>query len=124
MTGFSQTPFAQRYHDEKRSEQALMRSHISKANAEDDSDGDDVPALLRMHVPDHLPGSPLCPIEPTNYQSSGRRICLLHGSRKSMLASAQKRKSKVGGGQRGSLTGTVKREPEIVFNSGDGGGRL
>lgn len=106
-----------------------MRSHISKALAEDDSDvfDDDARALLRADVPDHLPGSPLCPLD-ANHRDGGKGICPLHGSRKTMaMTSAVKmRKGRVGvAGQRGSLTGGVgKREPEIVFDSGDGSGRF
>lgn len=96
-----------------------MRALISKALAEDDSGGEDAEALLRTHVPDHLPGSPLCPLDVRN-RAGGKSICPLHGSRKTMQDAAQKRRSKVGG-QRGSLTPAVKREPEIVFDSGDGG---
>jgi hypothetical protein len=117
VTGFTQTPFATRYYDEKRSEQAVMRAHISKALAEDDSGGEDADALLRTHITDHLPGSPLCPLHVRN-KTGGKSICPLHGSRKTMQDLALKRKGRVGG-QRGSLTG-VKREPEIVFDSGDG----
>ena len=96
-----------------------MRALISKALAEDDSGGEDAEALLRTHVPDHLPGSPLCPLDVRN-RTGGKSICPLHGSRKTMQDAAQKRRSKVGG-QRASLTPAVKREPEIVFDSGDGG---
>ena len=122
MTGFSQTPFATRYHDTKLNEQAIMRAHISKARAEEDSDCEDVDAeaLLRMDVPDHLPGSPLCPLH-AMHKSGGKSICPLHGSRKTMLDQALKRRSKVGG-PRASLVWS-KREPEIVFDSGDGSGR-
>lgn len=97
-----------------------MRAHISKALAEDDSDCEDADELLKIDVPDHLPGSPLCPLRPT-HKSGGRSICPLHGSKKTMLDSAQKRKGKANG-PRGSLAGQ-KREPEIVFDSGDGTGR-
>ena len=103
-----------------------MRSLISKALADEDSDIDEAEAWANADVPDHLPGSPLCPLD-AKHKSGGRGICPLHGTRKAMvLASAQKRKSRVGGvvgGQRGSLTG-AKREPAIVFDSGDGGGRF
>jgi hypothetical protein len=121
VTGFSQTPFTTRYHDAKRNEQAIMRAHISKACADEDSDCEDVDvqALLRMDVPDHLPGSPLCPLH-VMHQSGGRSICPSHGTRKTMLNQALKRKSKVGG-PRASLVWS-KREPEIVFDSGDGSG--
>lgn len=101
-----------------------MRAHISKAVAEDDSDCEDVDAeaLLRLDVPDHLPGSPLCPLH-VLHRSGGKGICPLHGSRKTMLSQTMKRKSKVGGGwPRASLVWS-KREPEIVFDSGDGSGR-
>lgn len=96
-----------------------MRALISKALAEDDSGGEDAETLLRTHVPDHLAGSPLCPLDVRN-KTRGKSICPQHGSRKTMQDAAQKRRSKVGG-QRGSLTPAVKREPEIVFDSGDGG---
>ena len=99
-----------------------MRALISKALAEDDSGGEDAEALLRTHVPDHLPGSPLCPLDARN-RMGGRSICPLHGSRKTMVELAMKRRSRAGG-QRASLTPAVgKREPEIVFDSGDGGRR-
>lgn len=95
-----------------------MRALISKALAEDDSAGEDEDTLLRTHVPDHLPGSPLCPLDERN-KTGGKSICPLHGSRKTMQHLAQKRRLRAGG-QRGSLTLVVKREPEIVFDSGDG----
>ena len=101
-----------------------MRAHISKARADEDSDCEDVDAeaLLRLDVPDLLPGSPLCPLHAMNARSSlGKSICPLHGSRKTMLDQALKRKSRVGG-PRASLVWS-KREPEIVFDSGDGSGR-
>ena len=101
-----------------------MRAHISKARADEDSDCEDVDAeaLLRLDVPDHLPGSPLCPLHAMNARSSlGKSICPLHGSRKTMLDQVLKRKSRVGG-PRASLVWS-KREPEIVFDSGDGSGR-
>lgn len=101
-----------------------MRAHISKARAEEDSDYEDVDAeeLLRLDVPDHLPGSPLCPLHVVNAGSRrGKSICPLHGSRKTMFDQALKRKSKVGG-PRASVVWS-KREPEIVFDSGDGSGR-
>lgn len=97
-----------------------MRALISKALAEDDSGGEDADALLRTHVPDHLPGSPLCPLDVRN-KTGGKGICPLHGSRKTMQDLALKRRSNRMGGQRASLTPAVKREPEIVFDSGDGG---
>jgi hypothetical protein len=95
-----------------------MRALITKAIAEDDSGGEDADVLLRTHVPDHLPGSPLCPLDVRN-KTGGKSICPLHGSRKTMQDFAQRRKGRAGG-QRASLTSAVKREPEIVFDSGDG----
>lgn len=96
-----------------------MRALISKALAEDDSGGEDAEALLRTHVPDHLLGSPLCPLDVRN-KTGGKSICPLHGSRKTAQDLALKKRSRTGG-QRVSLTPAVKREPEIVFDSGDGG---
>ena len=97
-----------------------MRALISKALAEDDSGGEDEDTLMEMHVPDHLPGSPLCPLSP-KHKSGGKSLCPLHGSRKTMQELAQRRKGRVGG-HKGSLTLQAnKREPEIVFDSGDGG---
>jgi hypothetical protein len=87
-----------------------MRALISKALAEDDSSGEDADTLLRTHVSDHFPGSPLCPLDVRN-KTGGKSICPQHGSRKTMQDAALKRKSKAGG----------QREPEIVFDSGDGG---
>jgi hypothetical protein len=95
-----------------------MRAHISKALADDDSGAEDADTLLQTHVPDHLPGSPLCPLDGRN-KTGGKSICPLHGSRKTMMDLALKRKGKGVVGQRASLVG-VKREPEIVFDSGDG----
>ncbi|RYZ65408.1 MAG: hypothetical protein EOP09_14320, partial [Proteobacteria bacterium] len=41
-------------------------TELSKALAEDDSGGEDAETLLRTHVPDHLAGSPLCPLDVRN----------------------------------------------------------
>lgn len=96
-----------------------MRALISKALAEDDSGGEEADALLRTHVPDHLPGSPLCPLDVRN-KTGGKGICPLHGSRKTVQDLVLKRRGRMVG-QRASLTPAVRREPEIVFDSGDGG---
>jgi hypothetical protein len=98
-----------------------MRALHTKAIAEDDSGAEDADVLLRTHVPDHLPRSPLCPLDVRN-KTGGKSICPQHGSRKTMQDLAHRRKVRAGG-QRASLTPAVKREPEIVFDSGDGNGK-
>lgn len=100
-----------------------MRALISKALAEDDSGGEDEDALMEMHVPDHLPGSPLCPLDP-KHKSGGKSLCPLHGSRKTMQELAQRRKARTGGHKASFTAQAVKREPEIVFDSGDGSQRF
>lgn len=122
-----------------------MRSHVSRQAAaaleesdfEDEAEDEDeklLPPLRRcvdVDVPDHLAGSPLCPLEGGRGGGGGvgggRGICPLHGGRKGTgMGMGRKGRARLGGGQRGSLTGgtTGKREPEIVFDSGDGTGRF
>lgn len=88
-----------------------MRSHINRALASDHLGDDDDGIGSDMDVPDHLPGSPLCPLD-SRQKHSGNSVCPLHGRKKDVMAAKVKADAK----RMGSL-GTARREPEIVFDS-------
>ncbi|KAF2141427.1 uncharacterized protein K452DRAFT_288123 [Aplosporella prunicola CBS 121167] len=50
---------------------------------QDDTGGGDVD--FEWDVPEHLPGSPLCPLSP-KHKSGGKGICVYHGRRKTKRA--------------------------------------
>ena len=90
-----------------------MRAHIARARALDE---DFVGLMFDYDVPDHLPGSPLCPLD-ARHKYGGNSICPLHGRKKDAIAA--KDKANKAEAKRLSL-GTqaqARREPEIVFDS-------
>jgi hypothetical protein len=42
------------------------------------------PASFVLDIPEHLPGSPLCPMSPL-HKSSGKGVCPLHGRRRTIV---------------------------------------
>lgn len=44
--------------------------------------GDILPPNFELDAPEHLPGSPLCPMDP-KHKSGGTEICVYHGRRDS-----------------------------------------
>jgi len=68
--------------------------------AESSDSEDDVQDEDRFHwdVPEHLPGSPLCPLSP-KHKSGGKGICVYHGRQKSKAGS-------------GSLKGMLTDKPQ------------
>lgn len=85
MTDFSQTPYAQRYHDSARANRSVLRSIIDRDLADEGEDlqtagRKGVGAVFELDVPDHLPNSPLCPLD-RRHRSGGKSICPLHGRR-------------------------------------------
>ena len=150
VTNFEQTPFSQRYGDARRAEMSVIRSLIDEAldsDAEGEGESDECKWLhaseFALSVPDHLPNSPLCPLNP-QHQTGGKSICPLHGRRRkhaptrsstarssgtTVLAGGAGLAGEAGlaGGAGGTgLTGKteVKRGPTIVFESDDPGAPL
>lgn len=103
VTDFQQTPFSQRYGDTRRTKMSRMRTYLDEALKE--SEDDDAAALLIFDVPEHLPNSPLCPLNP-KHPSGGKAICPVHGRRKTILATSPA----------GSLAHKSERQsPKIMF---------
>ena len=100
VTHFEQTPFTQRYGNTIKAERSLIKSYIEEALNDDDND--DVQLGFELDVPDHLPNSPLCPLNP-KHKSGGRAICPLHGRKKRLSPMVSR--------------ATTKVEPRIVYES-------
>jgi hypothetical protein len=79
VTNFMQTPYAQRIANTKRAEANHIRALVDEAL--DDDDDNDTIFGFELDVPDHLPNSPLCPLNP-KHKSGGKAICPLHGRRR------------------------------------------
>jgi len=82
VTGFQQTSFSQRYGNTKRAESSRIRALLDEAlNDDGDDDDNDTQIGFELNVPDHLPSSPLCPLNP-KHRSGGTAICPLHGRKR------------------------------------------
>lgn len=103
VTNFEQTPYSQRYGNTKRAETLQIRSCIE--DALEDEDNDTQPGF-DFDVPEHLPNSPLCPL------NAKHTICPLHGRRKKAVSPNERKVKPV-----------VKRGPTIVFEGGVGAAR-
>ncbi|OQO02679.1 hypothetical protein B0A48_12208 [Cryoendolithus antarcticus] len=89
-----------------------MRGHCERVLASDHPADSHTIISYDHDVPDHLPGSPLCPVE-LKHKMKGQGICPLHGRRSEVVAARGRADAK----RLGSLA-TARREPEIVFDSG------
>ncbi|KAK5119571.1 hypothetical protein LTR85_007399 [Meristemomyces frigidus] len=79
VTEFHQTPYGQRYGNTRRAEMNQIRTFVEDALNEDGDE--DLQLGFELDVPDHLPNSPLCPLNP-RHKSGGKAICPLHGRKK------------------------------------------
>lgn len=118
MTDFWQTSYVQRYMDNKRHDEALVRAHINAALENHNSEDDDPEAVFEIDVPDHLPNSPLCPKD-LRHKHHGKGICPMHGRRKKGdPAIAKLHNARLEGPRSGSIASAPpRREPEIVYES-------
>lgn len=62
----------------RRAEREWFRVRMDQIMAEDE---DEDPVSFKYDVPEHLPGSPLCPLSP-KHKSGGKGVCIYHGRRK------------------------------------------
>jgi hypothetical protein len=76
VTDFWQTPFRKRYQDALNAENNAINKLVEQA-LEDDT-ADDIKLGYERNVPEHLPNSPLCPLNP-KHKSGGKGICPMHG---------------------------------------------
>lgn len=103
--------------DAKRHNEALVRAHIDRALENPNSDDDDPDAVFEVDVPDHLPNSPLCPKD-LRHKHHGKGICPMHGRRKKGdPAIAKSPTAKLDTPRSGSVTVSLRREPQIVYES-------
>lgn len=58
-----------------------------------DEENDAESVLFELDVPDHLPGSPLCPLSP-KHKSGGKAMCPLHGRSKTGMIAPPPSKSR------------------------------
>lgn len=117
VTSFEQTSYSQRYGDTRRAKRTQMRTYLEEMMREDDANESATSMPFEPNVPDHLPGSPLCPLSP-KHKSGGRAICPMHGRKKAV---------KAGSKEAGTGDSPVKERhgaPTIVFESSqrDGSG--
>ena len=106
VTEFEQTPYSTRYNDNRKAERRTMRAFLDETLNEDE---DDSVVSFELDVPDHLPNSPLCPLSP-KHKSGGKAICPLHGRKKAATMRIW--------GPQPSAAKIVRKEPEIVYESG------
>ena len=113
FTDFQQTPFSQRYGDARRAKMSQARTYMEEALKADDNDDDEYMFQFEFNVPDHLPNSPLRPLN-AKHKSGGKAICPIHGRKKMSVAPKanmrETREMREGN--------AVKREPKIVYESG------
>ena len=106
VTEFEQTPYSTRYNDNRKAELRNMRSFLDETLNEDE---DDSVNSFELDVPDHLPNSPLCPLSP-KHKSGGKAICPLHGRKRAATMRIW--------GPHPTAAKTMRKEPEIVYESG------
>ncbi|KAK3071238.1 hypothetical protein LTR53_008989 [Teratosphaeriaceae sp. CCFEE 6253] len=121
VTNFHQTPYSQRVANTRRTELSQIKTYVEQALNDDD---DDTMLGFELNVPEHLTGSPLCPLSP-KHKSGGKAICPIHGRRKvrrSVAAKAAKGAASRNGGPRivyeGSAEGTGGRMSQIAAVDG------
>ncbi|KAK3111787.1 hypothetical protein LTR53_012615 [Teratosphaeriaceae sp. CCFEE 6253] len=121
VTNFQQTPYGQRVANTRRTELSQVKAFVEQALNDDD---DDTMLGFELNVPEHLPGSPLCPLSP-KHKSGGKAICPIHGRRKprrSVAAKAAKGAASRNRGPRivyeGSAEGTGERMRQIAAVDG------
>lgn len=105
VTAFHQTPYSQRYGDTRRAKMSLIRSYVEET-LKDDDDDESASFSFELNVPEHLPGSPLCPLSP-KHESGGKAICPIH----------RRKRTSVAGGKNLTKKTTAKPEPRIVYES-------
>jgi hypothetical protein len=118
VTNFQQTPYSQRYGDARRAKMSLAQSYLEESLRDDAVDGDESHmAAFEFNVPDHLPNSPLCPLN-EKHKSGGKALCPIHRRKKAPVAAtyARGRSSRNAEGER--RRGEARRvSPRIVFES-------
>ncbi|KAK5163259.1 histone deacetylase [Saxophila tyrrhenica] len=86
VTQFEQTPYSQRYGDARRAKRNQIRTYVEEALGEEDAASESANNMpFELNVPDHLPGSPLCPLSP-KHKSGGKAICPIHGRKRNSKA--------------------------------------
>ncbi|KAK0284889.1 hypothetical protein LTR35_000224 [Friedmanniomyces endolithicus] len=78
VTNFYQTPYSQRVANNRRTELNQIKVFVEEALLDDN---DDTIMGFELNVPDHLPSSLLCPLNP-RHKSGGNAICPMHGRKK------------------------------------------
>ncbi|KAK0290409.1 hypothetical protein LTR35_002352 [Friedmanniomyces endolithicus] len=78
VTNFYQTPYSQRVANNRRTELNQIKVFVEEALLDDN---DDTIMGFELNVPDHLPSSLLCPLNP-KHKSGGNAICPMHGRKK------------------------------------------
>ncbi|KAK0967027.1 hypothetical protein LTS16_007218 [Friedmanniomyces endolithicus] len=78
VTNFYQTPYSQRVANNRRTELNQIKVYVEEALLDDN---DDTIMGFELNVPDHLPSSLLCPLNP-RHKSGGNAICPMHGRKK------------------------------------------
>ncbi|KAK0851512.1 hypothetical protein LTR03_004024 [Friedmanniomyces endolithicus] len=78
VTNFYQTPYSQRVANNRRTELNQIKVYVEEALLDDN---DDTIMGFELNVPDHLPSSLLCPLNP-KHKSGGNAICPMHGRKK------------------------------------------
>ncbi|KAK4548359.1 hypothetical protein LTR36_010229 [Oleoguttula mirabilis] len=109
VTDFHQTPYGQRYGNARRAEMNQIRTYVEDALNEDGDE--DLELGFELDVPEHLPNSPLCPLDP-RHKSGGKAICPLHG-RKKRVERLGTTFNKVTTKTAGKVT--IKPKPQIVY---------
>ncbi|KAF2774375.1 hypothetical protein EJ03DRAFT_322962 [Teratosphaeria nubilosa] len=113
VTDFWQTPYSTRYNDAKKTEMNAIRHMVDEAL--DDDEMMDVRLGFELNVPDHLPNSPLCPLDP-RHKSGGKALCPLHGRKRKpfKIASLPTMDARAAASQ--PLLGTASKiAPQIVY---------
>ena len=118
VTDFHQTPYSQRYGDARRAKMAQIRSYVDEVLGSNDYDSA-TKLPFELNVPDHLPSSPLCPLN-ARRNSTSPVLCPMHG-RKGSQVKPTTRASTIRGRatRRDEPTRTSSHQPTIVFESGD-----
>ncbi|KAK4888476.1 hypothetical protein LTR27_012641 [Elasticomyces elasticus] len=108
VTDFYQTPYSQRVANNRRAELTHINALVEEALNDDEED--DTIMGFELNVPDHLPSSPLCPLNP-KHKSGGKAICPLHGRKKKIRTAA---------GTRSRASVAPRLGPRIVYEGAVG----
>lgn len=114
VTDFHQTPFSQRYGDARRAKMALVRSYVEEMLGDNDDSGASQ-LQFEFNVPDHLPNSPLCPLN-DKQGTRGQHLCPMHGRKGSAMRHPPTRGRPA---RRAEDMGGTRHQPTIVFESSD-----